>query len=659
MIAVPSGSPNESAAMRAVGNMREMIRDFGFSDSTVAMEPYSGGRDPSAPIRLAYLRYVAEGPECGHWPTNLAYDPRNLPYPNFGCAQQHNLAAQIVNPADLLGPRTMAPADAERRAVVIDRYRQGKATGCRQGRRRARAGQRRITEVQHEQAGIFGRRGRSRRAGSWFRPRPTSSDTAAPPKARPIPRISIQAFCEDPKTAEVLQAATADRRLAKSHVSVHMGGAPAAVAHYLESPTPNLIIVETTLPRNQMLAELDRLAECCDAGTKVVVIGHMNDVVLYRELLKRGVSEYLIAPVAPMQLIESLSNLYNNPATDPVGNVIAFIGAKGGVGSSTVCHNAAWAMSEILKSNVVVADLDLAFGTTGLDFNQDPVQGIAEALQSPERLDEVLLDRLLTKCSERLSIFAAPVVLDRDYDISADACDIVLDIVRQNVPFVAVDLPHTWTPWVKRVLLQADEIVITAVPDLANLRNAKNLIDLLKQNRTNDGPPRLVMNMVKTPKRPEISVKEFSVGARSRAGAGDRVRQRDLRAGLQQRPDDRGVLRQGEGRPAVPRAGARPGAPQGAEGRQEEVGCSLAAAREAEVQALRSSEMFGKRSTTDDGAPRRVVPPQEVAAVAATARRAQGDGGRARVRLLAPSPWCRSGGTRKSTTTSRRRSSTR
>ena len=143
----------------------------------------------------------------------------------------------------------------------------------------------------------------------------------------------------------------------------------------IESPTPNLIIIETALPRDQMLAELDRLAECCDAGTKVVVIGHTNDVVLYRELLKRGVSEYLIAPVDAVQLIESLSNLYNDPDTDPVGNVIAFIGAKGGVGSSTVCHNAAWAMSEILKTNVVVADLDLAFGTTGLDFNQDPCKG--------------------------------------------------------------------------------------------------------------------------------------------------------------------------------------------------------------------------------------------------------------------------------------------
>jgi pilus assembly protein CpaE len=339
----------------------------------------------------------------------------------------------------------------------------------------------------------------------------TAAEAPRPEKARPIPRISIQAFCEDAATAEVLQVAASDRRLAKSHVSVHMGGAPAAVAHYHESPTPNLIVIECSLPRAQILAELDRLAECCDSGTKVVIIGRANDVALYRELLKRGVSEYLVAPITPLQLIESLSNLYNNPDTDPVGNVIAFIGAKGGVGSSTVCHNSAWAMSEILKTDVVVADLDLAFGTTGLDFNQDPVQGIAEALQSPERLDEMLLDRLLTKCSERLSIFAAPVVLDRDYDISADACDIVIDIVRQNVPFVAVDLPHTWTPWVKRLLLQADEIVVTAVPDLANLRNAKNLIDLMRQSRTNDGPPHLVINMAKTPKRPEISAKEFSL----------------------------------------------------------------------------------------------------------------------------------------------------
>jgi pilus assembly protein CpaE len=75
---------------------------------------------------------------------------------------------------------------------------------------------------------------------------------------------------------------------------------------------------------------------------------------------------------------------------------------------------------------------------------------------------------------------------------------------------VVVDLPHTWTPWVKRVLLQADEIVIVAAPDLANLRNAKNLLDMLKTSRGNDVPPKLILNMAKMPKRPEIEPKAFA-----------------------------------------------------------------------------------------------------------------------------------------------------
>jgi len=338
-------------------------------------------------------------------------------------------------------------------------------------------------------------------------------------RARPIPRISIQAFCVSAATAEAVQVAADDRRLSKAHVSVHMGGIEAAVAHYQESPTPNLILIEETQSRNELLSDLDRLAEFCDSGTKVVVVGVANDVLLYRELLKRGVAEYLIAPISPVQVMESISNLYNDPGADPVGHIFAFIGAKGGIGSSTVCHNVSWCMSEMLKASVVIADLDLAFGTAGLDFNQDPVQGIAEALGSPERLDEVLLDRLLTKCSEHLSIFAAPGTLDRDYDLTADSCDIVLDVVRQNVPYVTVDLPHVWTSWSKRILTQADEIVITATPDLASLRNTKNLVDLLKQLRQNDRMPHVVVNMQGLPKRPEIPLKDFETALELKACA--------------------------------------------------------------------------------------------------------------------------------------------
>jgi pilus assembly protein CpaE len=157
----------------------------------------------------------------------------------------------------------------------------------------------------------------------------------------------------------------------------------------------------------------------------------------------------------------------------------------------------------------VIADLDLPFGTAGLDFNQDPLQGIADALASPERLDEVLLDRLLSRCSDHLSLFAAPGSLDRPYDLDPVACETVLDVVRENVPWIAVDLPHLWTAWAKQMVLRADHVVITAVPDLANLRNTKNLIDQLKASRPNDRPPILVLNEVGMPKRPEISVKDF------------------------------------------------------------------------------------------------------------------------------------------------------
>jgi pilus assembly protein CpaE len=328
-------------------------------------------------------------------------------------------------------------------------------------------------------------------------------------RARPLPRISIQAFCETPDVADAVYAASEDRRLSKAHVTIQMGGSAAAIAHYQESPTPNLIILETHAPHATLVAELEELAQSCDAGTKVVIVGAANDVVLYRDLMKRGISEYLVAPISALDLMECLSNLYNNPASDPVGQVFAFIGAKGGVGSSTICHNVAWTLSEVLTTDIVIADMDLAFGTTGLDFNQDPVQGIADALQNPDRLDEVLLDRLLTTCSKHLSIFAAPVVLDRDYEMTPEGCETVIDVVRQNVPFVAVDLPHTWAPWTKQLLLQADEIVITAMPDLANLRNAKNIVDLTRAARKNDAAPHLVLNMANMQKRPEITQKEF------------------------------------------------------------------------------------------------------------------------------------------------------
>jgi pilus assembly protein CpaE len=154
--------------------------------------------------------------------------------------------------------------------------------------------------------------------------------------------------------------------------------------------------------------------------------------------------------------------------------------------------------------------MDLPFGTANIDFDQDPAQGIAEAVYSPERIDEVYLDRLLAQCAERLSLLAAPSTLDRVYDFDVDAFARIIDTAQRSAPLVVLDVPHVWTAWSKNTLQQADEIVITAMPELANLRNAKNLVDLLKKLRPNDAPPKLIINQAGIPKRTEISIADFT-----------------------------------------------------------------------------------------------------------------------------------------------------
>jgi len=352
--------------------------------------------------------------------------------------------------------------------------------------------------------GVHGSAAPSGQAGSGYANSADSTDIAM------IPRITIQCFCLGDSTMKTVEAATEDRRMLKAHMKVEMGGIPAAIDTFEHAPTPNLIIVETSGQREDLLQSLDRLAEYCDAGTKVIVIGDVNDVTLYRELISRGVSEYLIAPVSIFQLIGAISNLYNDPEAEPLGRTVAFYGVKGGCGSSTIAHNGAWCLARKFRSEVMVADLDLPFGTAGLDYNQDPLQGVFEAISSPERLDETYLDRILAKCNEHLTLLAAPATLERTYDHTEKSFDKLIDTMRISTPQVVLDIPHTWNSWVKNTLLNADDIVLVAEPDLANLRNAKNMVDLLRQLRPNDRLPHLIMNKVNVPKRPEIKPDEFA-----------------------------------------------------------------------------------------------------------------------------------------------------
>lgn len=311
---------------------------------------------------------------------------------------------------------------------------------------------------------------------------------------RPVPRISIHAFCETPATTALLEKAAVDRRLSKAHLTIHMGGIAKAVDQFQTSSTPNLIILETMATGSEIFAQLGELAEVCDPSTKVVIIGQVNDIILYRELIRQGISEYIVRPQSPLQIIKTIAELYVDPSAPPIGRTIAFVGARGGVGSSTIAHNVGWCAAEEFKSDTVILDLDLPFGTASLDFDEDASAGLVEALSSPERLDDVLLDRLLQKHTDHLSLFTAPSVLDRDYELDDQAFETVLDVVRGTAPTIVVDVPHMWTTWSKRILTTADEIVVTATPDLAAFRNTKNLIDILSAARPNDAAPKLVIN---------------------------------------------------------------------------------------------------------------------------------------------------------------------
>src|SRR5262249_33202741 len=153
-------------------------------------------------------------------------------------------------------------------------------------------------------------------------------DSAREAHVAPIPRISIQAFCESPETTAVVQACGEDRRMVKAHLKVQAGGITAAVEAYRASPTPNVIVVEADGRGDDLLAGLDTLSEVCDAGTRVIVVGKFNDIVLYRELVRRGVSDYLMGPLGPLDLIRSVSGLFSAPDAKPVGRTVAVVGAN-------------------------------------------------------------------------------------------------------------------------------------------------------------------------------------------------------------------------------------------------------------------------------------------------------------------------------------------
>src|SRR5690606_35905354 len=156
---------------------------------------------------------------------------------------------------------------------------------------------------------------------------------------QPVPRITIHASCDRHEVADLISGIAVDRRMARAEISVEPGGIEAAIARFAAQASPNLLILDTLMQGQQMLHNLDRLAQVIEEGTKVVIIGAVNDIALFRELMARGVSEYIVPPLQPIDLIRTVCGLYVNPDRPFAGRVISVIGARGGIGASTIAHN--------------------------------------------------------------------------------------------------------------------------------------------------------------------------------------------------------------------------------------------------------------------------------------------------------------------------------
>ena len=323
-----------------------------------------------------------------------------------------------------------------------------------------------------------------------------------------IHRFSIEAFPQSKETEAALAALTSEREFAKTKLTVHFGGMSRAAKHYVDNPSPQFIIVEENGISDDIQRGLESLADVVEPGRKVIVIGTVNDVQAYRRLISEGVSEYLVGPVSTADIAAAIVGCIKDASSAPKGRVISFIGSRGGVGSSTLATNLAWTLADMQQEEVIGIDLDFNFGTMALSLNLDPKQPVYEALTEAERIDPVLVERFMTEHGSHLSVLSTAGSLKELSEPSTEAVERLIDICRSMSQYVILDLPRHWSGWVSGVLLLSDEIVVTANPDLANLRDAKLLFDWLK-GRRGSGVNRLVLNKADIAKRNQLSAKDF------------------------------------------------------------------------------------------------------------------------------------------------------
>ncbi len=296
----------------------------------------------------------------------------------------------------------------------------------------------------------------------------------------PPPRLPLLAFVADAETEAALQSRLDE--LSVPAPIIMRGGIAKAIRYLSSERSPDTLIVDVSdvdLP----VPQLHKLAEVCEPRVTVIAIGDHNDVDLYRDLIQAGVSEYIVKPVTRQLLGQALSAKAAPAAGVPIeqklGRMIAFVGARGGVGTTTLATNLAWYLANRQKRRVGLLDLDLQTGDCALALNLKSTAALREALLSPLRVDGVFLERAMAAQGERLFVLSSEDPLGVEIAFTPDAVEKVVAVLRTLVHFVVVDVPRIQTPAYRRALDLADLRIIVADQTLHAVRDAVRLRSLL------------------------------------------------------------------------------------------------------------------------------------------------------------------------------------
>ena len=326
-----------------------------------------------------------------------------------------------------------------------------------------------------------------------------------------LPRARIEVFANNPSILSAVDDAAQDRRAVRSEFFVHRGGFAEAIDRYREYPPPDLIIIEESGCSEKLEFQIEALAEFCPPTTRLVIIGERNDILLYRRLTKLGVSDYLVHPITPLIILDGLGViLLEDDAARDLGLVVAVVGARGGVGSSTLAHNAAAILRRRFDATTLLIDADMGFGTAALQFDISPPHSLGDALKERDDLDGEVLERLTYWLDKRFGILAAPDRLDHILSPDPDGMRHLIEQSRRIASYIVLDLPSGWAPQTVEAITAADRVVVVATPDLPSLRNSRNLMEMIRKLRPNDAPAHLVLNRMPTKGKPAISQEDFS-----------------------------------------------------------------------------------------------------------------------------------------------------